>query len=157
MSFADSINEAAQRSGGKFIKLAETGDKIAGEVLSIEEREKSFDGQPVLSKKGNVRIEWLIELQTDERDPDDSHDTGIRIVPANEGVQIAIKKHLKESGQRFPANWGGRLAIVVVKGKPSPTSSVEEWSVAYTAPSPADAINAAADAEAVAVSAASLI
>ena len=157
MSFADQINEQAQRTGGKFVKLSESGDKIIGEVLSIEEREKSFDGQPVLSKKGNVRIEWLIELQTDERDADDTHDTGIRIVPANEGVQIAIKKHLKETGQRFPANWGGKLAILVVKGKPAPTQSVEEWSVASTAPSPADAINAAADAEAVAASAASLI
>lgn len=158
MSFADSINEQAERTGGKFVTLSADGDKIIGELLGIEERPKTWEGKPVLGQKsGKQRIEWIIELQTDLRDPDNAEDNGIRLVAGNEGVQIAIKKHLKETGQRFPANWGGKLAILVVKGKPAPTQSVEEWSVAYTAPSPADAINAAADAEAVAASAASLI
>jgi len=158
MSFADQINEQAQHTGGKFVKLSEDGDKIVGELLGIEEGPKTWEGQPVLGQKsGKPRIEWLIELQTDLRDPDNADDKGIRLVAGNEGVQIAIKKHLRESGQRFPADWGGKLAILVVKGKPSPTRSVEEWSVAYTAPSPADAINAEVEAAAVAASAASLI
>ena len=69
-------------------------------------------------------------------------------MPASEGLQWAILDFLRDDKVQFPSSWGGRLAIGVVKGKPSPTSQVEEWSVRYTPPSAADSINAAAQAPA---------
>lgn len=142
MSFADSINNQVDRGRGQWVTLAETGDVIVGTLLDIEEIGKEFEGVPVLAKKsGKQRIEWVITLEVDERD--DADDTGIRKVRANEGVQIAIKDFLRDNNVRFPATWGGKLAIGVKKGKPAPTSPVEEWSVRYTPPSPADLINAA--------------
>lgn len=142
MSFADSINNQVEHGGGRFIKLSETGDVIVGTLIDIEERDKFFEGAPVLSKKsGKQRVEWVITLEVDERDGAD--DDGIRKVAANEGLQIELKNYLRDNNVRFPATWGGRLALAVKKGKPSATSPVEEWSVRYTPPSPADAINAA--------------
>ena len=146
MSFADSINDQAQRLGGKWVKLAETGDTIVGDLVDIEERVKSFDGEVVLSRKSGLpRTEWVITLATDLRDPGDATDDGVRKVAAAESLQRAIKAHLRDSGQRVPSSWGGRMAIAVKVGRPSPTSQVEEWSIAYRAPTGADALNAQLD------------
>lgn len=147
MSLATSINDDIERGGGRFVKLREAGDAIVGDLLAIDERTKTWEGQPVLSRtSGEPRKEWVITLRTELSDSDD--DDGVRKIAANEGLQIAIKSHMRESGQRFPATWGGRLAVGVKVGAPSPTAQVEEWSVRYTAPTGAETINDAVAAAA---------
>lgn len=149
MSLASSINQDIESGGGKFVKLRDTGDAVVGELLGIDERIKMWEGAPVLSRKsGEPRKEWVITLRTDlSEGPDDD---GVRKVAANEGLQIAIKTHMRESKQLFPDQFGGRLAIGVKVGAPTTTSQVEEWSVRYTPPATGTAatINAAVDAQA---------
>lgn len=147
MSFADTINHQAETSGGAWVKLREQGDAIVGDLLDITERPKTWEGQPVLSRKGNLRTEWVITVKVD---PTDDEDDGIRKVPAAETLQWAIQNHLKATGARFPSTWGGRLGIGVKKSPDSPTSQVEveDWSISYTPPATgtAAAINATVDA-----------
>ncbi len=147
MSFADTINQQAETSGGDWVKLREQGDAIVGDLLDITERPKTWEGQQVLSRKGNPRNEWIITLRVT---PTSDEDDGIRKVPAPETLQWAIQNHLKDTGVRFPSTWGGRLGIGVKKAPESPTSQVEveDWSINYTPPATgtAAAINAAVDA-----------
>lgn len=148
MSLAASINQDIESGGGKFVKLRDSGDAVIGELLGIDERQKMWEGAPVLSRKtGEPRKEWVITLRTElSEGPDDD---GIRKIAANEGLQIAIKNHMRETKALFPDGWGGRLAIGVKVGAPNATSQVEEWSVRYTPPATgtAAAINASVDAQ----------
>lgn len=144
MSFADTLNQQSEHRGGKWINLTTSGEAIIGELIDIEERDKTWKGTVVLgSKSGKPRKEWVITLRVD---PVDDDDDGLRKLAAAEGLQWAILDHLRDNGVKFPSTWGGRLAIGVVKGKPDETTQVEEWSIRYSPPSAADAINAAAAA-----------
>lgn len=151
LSFADQLNRNIETGGGgTWVKLRDRGASVAGELLGIEERDKMFNGAPVLSQRsGKPRTEWVITLRVDTPDPSIEDDDCVRKVAATETLQWAITDHMRDTGQRFTSSWGGRLAIVVVNGATGPTASMEkaDFQVKYVAPSgpsPA-AINAAVD------------
>lgn len=132
MSTLDDLNQAVATRGGRWIKIRTTDDpKIDGEILEFEQRDKTdLDGNVVVGKKsGKPRIEWLFTLKVDEREDDD--DDGIRKVPANESMQGAIAKAIKESGHQ--AEVGGRLQIAVAKN-PEDDYSQADYVARYTPP-----------------------
>ncbi len=116
----DQLNEDAQRSGGQWVKLHATGDTISGVLLDAEKRGKTFEGAPVLSRKsGEQRIEYVLTIQTDERDPNIDDDDGVRKVSANESMQRAVFDAIKKSGGK--ATPGCRIAIQVAEAAASTT------------------------------------
>lgn len=137
----DDLNHAVASRGGRWIKLRDTDDpKVDGEILDFEQREKTdLDGNVVIGKKsGKPRIEWLFTLKVDDREDDD--DDGIRKLPANESMQTAIAKAIKESGEK--AEVGGRLQVAV-SGNPADKFSQADYVAKYTPPAiavPADDI-----------------
>lgn len=133
----DAMNEAIARSGGKWVKVRNAGDKIAGRLADYEERPKTWKDAPVLnSKTGKPRIEWVLTLEVDEADgPDDDR---LRKVTANESMQRAISAAVRASGK--PAEIGGHLAIAVKNEAASDTEQAE-YVAAYKPPALAAAIN----------------
>lgn len=124
----DQLNEAASRIGGKWVKLRDQGDVLEGVVLDFELREKSYEGQPVVSRStGKPRIEWLFTIQTELRE--DAEDDGIRKFPANESAQRAIAAAIKECGQ--PAKKGDHLKVGV-KTPPKSTTDQAEYQARWT-------------------------
>ena len=115
----DDINALAQQPrGGRWIKLRNAGDKITGELLSIEEMNRTDpSGEIVLSRKNNPRKIWRVRIQTEQND--DVDDDGIRIFDANEAAQQAIKECIRRDGA---LTVGGTIAIAVTADPPSAMS-----------------------------------
>lgn len=110
------LNDAAARSGGQWVKLAQRGDVLQGAILDFENRPKTFEGQPVLSRKsGEQRYEFVFTLQTE--DTEGPEDDGVRKVALNEAAQRAVLKAIKDAG--VDAENGGHLLIAVVEDPPN--------------------------------------
>ena len=133
----DAMNEAIARSGGKWVKIRNAGDKIAGRLADYEERPKTWKDAPVLnSKTGKPRTEWVLTLEVDEADgPDDDR---LRKVTANESMQRAISTAVRTSGK--PAEIGGQLAVAVKSEAASDTEQAE-YVANYKPPAIQAAIN----------------
>ena len=102
----DQLNTAAASLGGQWRKLRATDDGvIEGTVLAFEEREKTFEGAPVLNRKtGAPRKEWVFTLAVaGEDDP-------VK-VSLNESGQRAVAAALREAGAK--AKEGDTLKIGV--------------------------------------------
>lgn len=126
----DQLNDAAASLGGQWVKCKDLGDVIEGVVLDFEIRGKTFEGQPVLSRKsGEQRKEWVFTIQTDDRT--DADDDGVRKFSANESAQRAIAAAIKEAGS--PAKKGDRVKLGVSKAAASTTEQAEykaRWTTA---------------------------
>jgi hypothetical protein len=126
------LNDAARSSGGTWVKLSDKGDKIRGRMVpdGFENRPKTFEGEPVLSRKtGKQRYEYVFTLETE--DTDGPEDDGIRKVALNESGQRAVQRALREAG--VEAEVGGLWEIAVVADKPTATSQAE-YAARYTPP-----------------------
>jgi hypothetical protein len=131
MSF-DALNEAISRGGGTWVNLREKGDRIEGTIVDFEERTKTYEGEPVLSRKtGKPRIEWVFTLQTGESDGAD--DDGIRKVALDEWGREEFKAAVKRSGSRAEA--GGTLVLAIVENRDKPTDSAQQHLRAKYTPS----------------------
>jgi len=64
--------------GGKSAKFETVGDTTKGQVVSAESRQQTdyTSGEPLTWDDGNPRMQLVITLATDERDPDDPTDDG---------------------------------------------------------------------------------
>lgn len=111
MALSDFYDDANRPRGGKWVKLAEVGDKIVGTVIDIEIRDRrDLDGNVVLSRKtGKARKEYVVVLEVDETDGPD--DDGIRKVSCNESAQTAIIDAFRKAGGGDIA--GARFALQV--------------------------------------------
>ena len=124
------LNDAAARSGGTWVSLKTQGDKIRGRMVDFENRPKTFEGEPVLSRKtGKQRYEFVFTLETDDTDGPD--DDGIRKVSLNEAGQRAVLKALRDAGAE--AAIGGYWEIAVTADPPN-SKSQAEFAARYTAP-----------------------
>lgn len=133
MSGIDELNEAIAQGGGAYVKInRKEHGVLEGTILNAEVRGKTFEGQPVLSRKsGKQRQEWLLTLQTEHRDPEKEDDDGVRKFAANEGAQFAIRDAVKAADSKLEI--GGSLKIAVTK---DPASSQEQatYKAKYEAP-----------------------
>lgn len=124
------LNDAAARSGGTWVSLKQKGDKIRGRMVDFENRPKTFEGEPVLSRKtGKQRYEFVFTLETD--DTDGPEDDGIRKVSLNESAQRAVLKALKDAGQEAAI---GGLWEIAVSADPETSTSQAEFAARYTPP-----------------------
>lgn len=118
----EELNNAAASLGGTWVKLRSISDgPFVGTIVDFEQRDKSFEGAPVLNRKtGKPRIEWLFTLTVT---PDGADDDGTRKLACNESMQRAIAKAIKDSGRKAEA--GGILKIKVVTDPPSDREQAE--------------------------------
>lgn len=126
----DSLNNAIASIGGTWVKLRTKADPpVDGTILDFEERGKTFEGQPVLSRKsGEQRIEWLFTLQCAG---DGADDDGVRKLTANESMQRAIAKAIRDT--KTQAAKGGRLQVAVASD-PENEREQAEYVARYSPP-----------------------
>ena len=122
------FNALAANSGGTWVSLRRKGDRIVGELIDTEEREKTYEGKVVLSSKtGKPRREIVVTIKVDDRKDDE--DDGIRKVSANESMQRALIIAAKKT----PFVAGGRIAIEVTED-PKTSTDQAEYAAAFKAP-----------------------
>lgn len=97
--------------GGKSAKFTEIGDTVKGAVVSAESRQQTdyTSGEPLTWDDGNPRMQLVITLATDQRDPDDPTDDGHRNLYAKGKLLDAIRQALKAAGVKLAE--GGTLAV----------------------------------------------
>lgn len=120
----DNLNRDVS-GGGTFVKVnrMEHGT-LTGIVVDMEEREKTYEGQVVLSRKtGKPRTSRVFTLITELRDPDIDDDRGVRKFDANEGAYFAILDAIKAA--KVSAEVGDTLAIKVTADPPVATQQAE--------------------------------
>ena len=124
--------------GGKSAKFETVGDTTKGQVVSAESRQQTdyTSGEPLTWDDGNPRMQLVITLATDERDPDDPTDDGHRNIYCKGKMLNAVKQALKAAGQKLEV--GGTLAVQYT-GDGTPTNPrhnpPKEYVAAYEAPS----------------------
>lgn len=96
------INSYLFGGGGHSAKFDNLGDTVEGTITNVELAQQTSidDGSLLTWDDGSPRMQLVITLQTDERDPDDEDDEGIRRVYAKGGkfeVDEGSGKALKEA------------------------------------------------------------
>lgn len=127
------LNEAVRSAGGAWVALKEKGDKVRGTIVDFEQREATFEGQVIVSRKtGKPRYEWVFVVTVPDEDLTGPEDDGLRKFSLREAGQRAVIKALKKAD--CEAEIGGFLQIAVVADKESSTSQ-PEFGASYGAPS----------------------
>jgi hypothetical protein len=77
---------------GVFKKGDEFGKRVSGRVVNAEVKQATdIDGKPKFFDSGEPRMELVIDLQTDERDPAIEGDDGVRRIYASGGKYVAAE------------------------------------------------------------------
>jgi hypothetical protein len=125
-------------------KFDNVGDSVAGTIVSAEARQTTDikTGAPEFWPQGDPKLQVVVTLQTDQRDPSIEDDDGQRRLFAKKpGAMLsAIVEAL--GGQRLEV--GGRLAVKFTGTEPSSTAGFSPkklYAAAYQPP----AANQAAD------------
>lgn len=123
MTLADFYEDVAKPRGGKWIRLAEVGDKVVGTIIDIEVRDRRTpDGEVVANKKtGKPRKEYVVTLEIDDREDDE--DDGIRKVSCNESAQDAVRDAFNKAGGGDIS--GARFALQLVGAAPDKFSQAK--------------------------------
>ncbi len=99
--------------GGKSASFPHIGSSITGTVSAPPELQQQRDmesGKPLTWEDGNPRMQMVITLDTDERDPEDPDDDGTRRLFVKSGMKPAIARAVKAAGaSRIEV--GGRLTV----------------------------------------------
>jgi hypothetical protein len=74
MGIMDSIMESG--IGGRWFKFESKGDTVEGVIESVDERQCSFNKEPLFWDDGNPRMEVVFTLRTAQSDDED--DSGLR-------------------------------------------------------------------------------
>lgn len=131
MSLSD-LNDLAARSGGTWVNLKQKGDKIRGRMVDFENRPKTYEGEPVVSRKtGKQRYEFVFTLEIPAEDGTGPDDDLLRKVSLNESGQRAVIKALKDTGAQ--AEIGGTWEIAVA-ADPATKTDQAEYVARYTPP-----------------------
>ena len=114
----DAVNAALMGGGGRSAKFEAVGDTVVGIVQHVEIRQQTDikTGDPLVWPDGNPRNQLVIQLQTEERDPEDDADDGARnlYVPIPSAMRTAIADAIRragakgvESGMKFGVKFTG--------------------------------------------------
>lgn len=91
----------SEGAGGKSVSFLTKGLVFKGVLMEDPVERDQIDPATNEIKKykdGNIRKQWVFKFQTDERDPADPADTGIRSLWAKHQAILAIRESLKKQG-----------------------------------------------------------
>ena len=98
---------------GKSASFPHIGSSITGTVSAPPELQQQRDmesGKPLTWDDGNPRMQMVITLDTDERDPEDPDDDGTRRLFVKSGMKPAIARAVNAAGaSRIEVGW--RLTV----------------------------------------------
>lgn len=97
---ADELLMSASRTGAKAAVFPNIGSVVEGYVTSRPRKteQRDADGKPKTFDDGTVRMQVLIELQTELRDPDVPDDDGLRTLWCKWEIQKAVSAAIIAAG-----------------------------------------------------------
>lgn len=138
-----SLDDLLAGGGGRTAKFPTIGASITGRVVTAETRQqKSFDtGEPEFWSDGNPKLQIVVTLATDQRDPADPEDDGQRNVYLKGwGQQLnALRAAVAKAGAKNVAP-GGVLTVTYIRDgeiKQRGFNALKEYDITYAAPSQA--------------------
>jgi hypothetical protein len=141
MDVNDLLSGGEKIPGARFDKV---GDSVTGTIVSAEARQTTDiqTGQPEVWPQGDPKMQVVITLQTDQRDPEIEGDDGRRRLYAKKPSAMLTAIIAALAGNRLEV--GGRLAVQHTGTEPASTRGFNDkklYAAAYQPP----AVNAAAD------------
>jgi hypothetical protein len=133
----DSVNDFLTGGGAPSFKFEKIGDTVRGEIVAAETRQQTDfkTGEPLVWRDGNPRMQLVITLATDLRDPENEADTGERRIFAKGQMLNELRTQLRSQGVRLEV--GGKLAVKY-SGDGVPTerglNAPKQFTVQYKAP-----------------------
>lgn len=128
----------SENAGGKAVSFEALGKGTVFKGTLMEdpvEREQvdKMTKEVKRFKDGNVRTVWVFKFQTDERNPDDPEDKGVRSLWAKPDAIKKIRENLKAQGlTRIPI--GGTLEIAWTGEIPTDGYPIKTFSARVTPP-----------------------
>jgi hypothetical protein len=99
-------------------RFPERGTTWAGEILDMEVRQqRDLDGNPLTWDDGTPRMQLVVTLQTDARDPSIDDDDGRRRLFVQGGMRSALRDALRRAKVRKP-EVGGHITVTYVDDEP---------------------------------------
>ena len=117
------------------------GHTVAGTITQppTTSQQRDFDSGELLTwSDGNPKMQIVVTLQTDQRDPSDPDDNGMRVlyIKASSAMQRAVRDAVKASGAKG-LEVGGVLAVRYDRDEPNSKgrgNPKKIYSAAYTPP-----------------------
>ena len=139
----DMGTEAFTESGGASAKFTEKGKWVVGTITAVSERQETdFATKKPLwwdDKQERPKMQMVVTLATDERNPEVADDDGVRVVYCKIGQKRAIGEAIKQTGYQGPMV-GAKLGIVWYEdedtGKGFP---LKLWRAKFEPPAESDA------------------
>lgn len=126
----------SESAGGKTVSFLTKGVVVKGTLMEDPVLRDQIDlktKEVKTFKDGNVRTVWVFRLQTDERDPADPEDKGIRSLWAKPDALKKIREALKAQGlSRMPI--GSTLEIAWTGEIPTDGYPIKTFTVRITPP-----------------------
>ena len=114
--------------GGKSAKFETIGDTVKGVICATPELRQKTDiktSEPLTWQDGSPQMQLVVKLQTDDRDPSDPEDDGIRALYVSGGFKRAsLQKAVADAVRTAKAKGlevGGTLAVRFTGEEPSST------------------------------------
>jgi len=119
------MGEAPGGEGGRWFDLKRKGDRVEGTIISARKREMRFQGEPVLSKAGKQRYEYVFTIQTGESDG--QGDDGIRNVTLNEWGVEKYRDAVRAAGTNWPGDIGATVVFAILGDKKADRESPQQY------------------------------
>ena len=132
-------------TGSPVAKFPTIGTTVKGTIVGIVVQQATdMEGKPKLTKAGKEMTDWVITLDTDEREATIEGDDGQRRIFAGWRMQMAIKDafrqakatgsfvggtlavQYKEDGEKFPGLNPAKVYVAQYKAPAAPSVSVDE-------------------------------
>lgn len=106
-------NDVLMGSGGKSASFPTIGTEITGFILTQPEARQQIDlatDQPKVYKDGNPMMQVVVVMSTDQRDPEDSQDDGVRRLWLKANMLKAVREAVRAAGATR-LEVGGKLMV----------------------------------------------
>ncbi|MGC1213255.1 MAG: hypothetical protein WA890_18545 [Micromonospora sp.] len=137
-------NDLLMGGGTKSASFPTIGTSVSGRVVRDPEarQQTTPEGTPKTFDNGDPMMQIVVQVQTDERDPADRDDDGVRAIYIKGNMLGAVREAVRKSGAKG-IEVGGTLTVTYTgdgEKKRAAWSAPKLYSASYTAPA-AEAAN----------------
>lgn len=136
-------NDWLMSGGAKSAKFPEVGTVVKGTITtppSLSQQTDFTTGALKFWDDGKPMMQLVVTIQTDDRDPDDPEDDGLRSLYVKGAMQAAVKNAIRKSGAKG-IDVGGTIAVKYTgdgvakqRGKQRGMNPPKQFAAQYTPP-----------------------
>lgn len=134
-----SVDSFLMGSGAKSAKFETVGAVVGGKIVDepqIVQQKDIKTGAPKFWDDGNPMNQLVVKVQTDQREPDDNDDDGIRAIYIKAQMRQAVADAVRKAGAKS-LEIGGELQVKFTGTEPSTTKGFNDkklYAAKYTKP-----------------------